>query len=279
MFSKRRMNFGGRYRKHNNRSLRLNNISNILRGVTVTSTDSLCNLIYICKRIYPYFTYNIPDFPHHGGFGTPNEKQLSLLNATSTMGYTPLYTACRHHSDMDLIQFLIKWTNPENINKLCGRKDGDKNTAMHAVTFSEYFDYKDTYDATTRRIKSASELIGLISTDRSIEDKIKIIEMFKKTGANLMIRNVRNDTKRIPETVYDLLYEIETLRCKEKVKKYNKAFDERFYNKYNKHDIDTGIVDVNRQLLTGWISKLDVAQNAIYYTNTQTGQSTWILPT
>ena len=148
------------------------------RHIRRLSVDALCDLIFKDKKItddafspYWHCTEGNDEMMRPATF-IPTEKLDSIVNSVSSLNMTPLFTACRNHSNIDLIQFLIKHTT--DLNRQCG---SDQNTAAHAIAYS---------------------------MNKSMGFKILILKTFQRSGrCNLDILNVKG------ETVWDLIYETE----------------------------------------------------------------------
>jgi hypothetical protein len=203
---------------------------------SIANVDELCDLIYKNIpinniRYIPYFNYIEPDFPHKERFSVTPAQRI-IINSTSSLGFTPLYTACRNHSSMYLITKLIE--NTDNLSQLCGlpKPDSFKNTAAHAIAYS-YFIPIDAIrqDGITKADADAKKDF---KCTRSIQDKLKILDLFKTRGFRF------NTLNSLDETIWDLIYETETIKCRDNIKTYDILAEN--FNKYNTDEISRGII-------------------------------------
>ena len=199
------------------------------------NVDELCNLIYRNIRLTSpqfedYWHYYDATEDHKGlpSTFTITPAQRVILNGISGRNMTPLYTACRSNSSTELIQFLIN--NTTNLNYPCGL---DLNTAAHGVTYS----------------------------DKSIDDKIKILRMFYDSGrVDFSLLNKKK------ESVADMLYELENNKLKLLINRL--PFRKRLL--FNKH--------IESILPNLWVREVDRTSNNFYYRNTETNHTQWEEP-
>lgn len=290
LYSKRRKNLGGWRKNRSNRKSFMSGGSggpyNYKPGFSTPQTtlpldvDVLCDLIYRNTPIYskqfkPFFNYTPPDQPHIGGFGPLNPSQQACINSTSTRGLSPLYTACRNHSDIILIKFLIEHTI--DLYKLNGLLSQDQNTAAHAVAYSYCINNCDVIFGVNNVPTNVQQLHDDAEHNpqfaRSVEDKFKILDLF-------VTRNFKfNAHNSVGETIWDLIYEVETIKCKNRVSKY--ISPDKPLHKYNEADIRSGRVIAKlypSPLPTNWIQAIDPNTGNTYYVNTTTNISQWERP-
>ncbi len=235
---------GGRKKRSNRKSFKA-----VMSGGSVLqsqqlSTDNLCNLIYQNATIkyltslgYWYYYDASDDMRGQSSTFTLTPAQNAILNGISSQkGMTPLYTACRSHSSIELIQLLI--TNTANLNQLCGDKNKN-NTAAHAVTYS----------------------------DKRIDVKFQILKMFYDSQRfDFRLFNIKG------ESVGDMLYELEN----DKLKLLINGLPFIILNKYNKPTRPIGVFRVNtahvEPIKFSPIPNIDELCNLIYR-NTPIGSS------
>jgi hypothetical protein len=232
------------------------------------TVDDLCNLIYknialSDYRYKPYWVFMDRSWENKLSVITvdrPSEyKQYrsSIINSISSIGFTPLCTACRNHSSIELIDFLIE--NTANIYQLCGTPSGVKNTAAHTTAYSFFiptesflkYDSKKADDDAKKDFKCA----------RSIEDKIKILNLFAKRDFKFNAHN------SVGETVWDLIYELEMIKCSNNLT-HTYGLLTKPFNKYTIDDINHGkltAITYPPPLPHNWVQAIDSSNGLTYY--------------
>ena len=112
LYSKRRKNLGGGAKKRSNRKSFMSGGAGAgASGHSPLDVNLLCNLIYentpIWSRLYkPFFNFTRGEWPHYESFEV-NELQKTCINGVSSRGFSPLSTACKNHSSIELIKYFL----------------------------------------------------------------------------------------------------------------------------------------------------------------------------
>ena len=277
LYSKRRKNLGGGRRKRSNRK----SFKAVMSGGSVPynyqpdfstphitpsrDVNVLCNLIYENTPIYskqfsPFFTFQQGEYPRLELFKV-NELQIACINGVSRLGFSPLYTACKNHSSIELIKYLLQYTQQQNMYVLFGIHGGDRNTAAHAVAFSYCINNSDILRNSSNIQQLHKTANSNLTFARSVEDKFKILDLFKSRQFDFNTQNQKANGS-LGETVWDLIYELETLKCKNRINQY--ISHDKPLHKYTDVDIRESYL-----IPFGWM-RMENAQNQKFYVNSVT---------
>jgi hypothetical protein len=240
-----------------------NTSTNVRRKIIriLPTVDDLCNLIYDNTalsdyRYKPYWVFTDGSWENNPSVFTVDHSfkykqyRSSIINSTSSIGFTPLFTACRNHSSIELIDFLIK--NTDNIHQMCGLNP--QNTAAHAVAYS----YLITPIDIIRNGNSHNAHVAYTNDynhSRSIEDKLKILKLFENVNFDFKMMN------SYEETVWDLIYETETIKYRKTIIDTN-GLSTKFFTKYTPKNVSDSYI-----LAKGWIQRSDSSTGRLFYVN------------